>query len=291
MFRQWDLLEDHKGQRRNDNIIHMVFFTSRNIIPSTVCNLNCRDCLNFTPYIKKHITYHWEDMKKDIDLFFNAVDKIFRFQVSGGEPMLYSRLKDVMEYVDEHYRGKIVRLELVTNGTIVPSDELCAYLSQRDIYVYLDDYRMSCPDGEEIHRQVYEKFQKFHVNFADNHVEQWMRIYRPDCERQERNEQQKAELFRRCKNPYSTIWKGGISACNYSVYAAKAGLCEEAEDDYYDLASYTPEKKKELVEFRVGYNKKGYVSFCEKCEGYGTINQHWCTPAIQAKEKLYEMDK
>jgi len=69
------------------------------------------------------------------------------------------------------------------------------------------------------------------------------------------------------------------------MYAAKAGLCEWNKEDNYDLAEFTPEKKKELIEFRLRFSAKGYTEFCKKCGGWTDTNDRWCAPAIQAERK------
>lgn len=99
---------------------NIVFFTSQNMIPSTLCNLNCEKCLNFNPYLKENIIDELENIKQDIDIFFNRVDCVYRFQISGGEPFLYPMLDKVLEYIYLNYKSKIIRLETVTNGTIIP---------------------------------------------------------------------------------------------------------------------------------------------------------------------------
>lgn len=265
----------------------MVFFTSQSILPSTVCNLNCRDCLNFTPYIKTHITDSLENMKKDVDVFFNAVDLIYRLQITGGEPLLYKYLVELLDYIDKNYRNKIIRFEMVTNGTVIPSDELCDFLRERKIYIFLDDYRMSLENGEDTYNKIYKKLEKYNINYCDNHVEQWIRLLRQDKQMQD-DEKTLTDLFHVCDNPWSTLRLGKIAACNYAMYAAKAGVCEDSEDEYYDLNKFTPDKKKELMEFRVRFNERGFVNLCKRCAGWTTINENWCDPAIQVKGKLYE---
>lgn len=260
----------------------MVFFASESILPSCVCNLNCRDCLNFTPYIKNPMIYGIDEMKEDVDCFFNAVDLIYRFQITGGEPLLYPNLKELITYIDYKYRSKIMRLETVTNGTVVPEDELCEFIADHHVFVFLDDYTMSLSGEKKNNRVIVEnKFKKYNVEYSDNYVEKWFQIYFPDTHRT--NEKELVELFNCCGNPWSSIERGRISACNYSLYAQKAGIVEDDETDFYDLKKYESAKKTELVEFRLRYNQKGYVSFCKKCSGFALINSNLCQPAIQVE--------
>jgi organic radical activating enzyme len=262
----------------------IVFFTSQNILPSTICNLNCRDCLNFTSYIKTHTVHDIVNVKRDIDLFFNAVDLVYRFQITGGEPLLYPSLEELIDYIDKNYRDKILRLEMVTNGTVVPSSQVCEFLSEKKVHVFLDDYTMSLSDDLKTKRKIIkEKMQAFHVDMEDNYVSKWFRLYTPELKCREYHQDNLVKLFNICDNPWSTLENGQISSCNYSQYAAKAGIIDDEGEDYYDLTKFTPTMKKEFVEFRLRYNKNGYVKLCSKCNGWSAINKNWCEPAIQVK--------
>jgi hypothetical protein len=74
---------------------------------------------------------------------------------------------------------------------------------------------------------------------------------------------------------------GKLYGCNYAGYASVAGLTAETAGDYYDLGTFSGEKKAELVEFRLGFNERGYMEFCKKCAGYGN-NSH----PVKAAEQL-----
>ncbi len=272
----------------------IVFLNSTNLCPSTICNLNCRDCLNFTPYIKNHVVMEFDQVKKDIDLYFNAVDLVYRFQITGGEPFLYKNLKATFEYI-EQYRKQIFQLEMVTNGTVMPSDDICEYLAKKNILVILDDYRDSIDEVEEKLNAIRKKFDNFGVKYTLNHVDMWMRMY-PDSYQvsdvydslisdnaKKSSEEMLIEKYTKCDVPYTALHGGKLSACNYSNYADKAGVCEADENDYFNLNQFDKERKRELVEFAIGFNEKGYTEFCKKCSGWIMINKAWCQPAIQAE--------
>lgn len=264
----------------------ITFFTSQAILPSTVCNLNCRDCLNFTPYIKENIIDSLENVKKDIDTFFSAVDLVYRFQFSGGEPFLYPNLIDIMKYTSDKYSDKIIRLEMVTNGTIIPSDEVCAFLRDYKIYVFLDDYVESLPKkyGDNF-ANVKNKFDLYEIRYIDNQVTKWMRMYPISTDRSDWTDKQMMKQFDSCRNPYSTLRKGRIAKCNYAHFASKAGICGDFQEEYYDLEEYSPERRNELIEFRTGYSAKGYTEFCRYCGGWQSINNCWAPAAIQEPKK------
>jgi hypothetical protein len=62
-------------------------------------------------------------------------------------------------------------------------------------------------------------------------------------------------------------------------------------EEVYDLTEFTVEKKKELVEFRLGYTTKGYTNFCKKCRGFTPKNSEKMEPAAQAGVQNSEQQK
>ena len=59
--------------------LEKLYIPSISFLPSTHCNLNCEACLNFTPYLKHPMVRGWEEVKKDVDSFFECVDYIMLF--------------------------------------------------------------------------------------------------------------------------------------------------------------------------------------------------------------------
>jgi organic radical activating enzyme len=258
-----------------------VYISSLNIVPSTVCNLSCKGCLNFNPLIKKHITYSLDELKEDCDTLFNAIDIIGRFQITGGEPFLYKDIIPLLSYVHKKYGHKIVRFEIVTNGTLIPSDDLCLCLSENNVYVFLDDYRSHVPQAEENFQAISEKFDKFRVSYTQNTVSEWFDL-NPMQTPRSMSEDELIGYFTSCGCPWATLWNKSLSSCNYSLYAAKAGVVEYDPDNYFDLTGITTDiQKRELIEFRLRFNNKGYVELCRRCSGFSTINKNKLVPAQQ----------
>ena len=83
--------------------------------------------------------------------------------------------------------------------------------------------------------------------------------------------------------PWQELRGGKLYSCNYSSYAIVAGLSAEHPADSFDLRRWSPEQAKELMEFRMGYNERGFVEFCRHCSGYVDINPNKVTPAKQKK--------
>ena len=263
----------------------ILYVSSQNIIPSTVCNLNCEACLNFTPYIKKHVIDDVNMVKKDVDSYFEVVDYIERLQISGGEPLLYDGLEELIAHIGRYYREKIFNFEVVTNGTIIPKESLLKILKKYNVLVYLDDYRCALPDGQQKYEAVKKLFIENEVCFVENTVDTWIDLKPYETNNGGMSKEELEKYFNRCAVPWSTIRGGKITSCNYAHYAAKAGIVADFESEYFCFEGLDRSKRKEFLEFRMGYSEKGYCNFCKRCAGWTSINPYCVEVAKQVERK------
>lgn len=261
-----------------------VYIMSVSFLPSTICNLKCRHCLNFNPFAKKFYSREWDALKRDVDLFFACVDYVMLFHVSGGEPMLYKHTADLIDYIDKNYGDKIGTLRTVTNGTVVPSDEILQKLSKCNVEVTVDDYRQAVPKYNEQFDLLLQKFEKYQIKYYFNKVDSWIDLAPEKTDYSGMTEEQLICHRDECGQTWQELRDGKLYSCNYAAYATVAGIAGEQDlEESYDLTQYTSEKKKELVEFRLGYTNKGYTNFCKKCRGFTVYNTETVKPAMQAE--------
>lgn len=259
-----------------------VYFSSVSFLPSTACNLKCRHCLNFNPFAKKFYIRTWEDIVNDIDLFFSRIDYIMLFHISGGEPMLYRHLADIAEYIDKNYGDRIGTLRTVTNGTIIPGDDILRKLSKLRIEVTVDDYRDAVPQYKDNFDKLISEFNRYGIKYYINKVDSWIDLAPEKTDYSMMSEEQLQRHRAECNQSWQELRDGKLYSCNYAAYATVAGLAgEQDEEETFDLKTMTPEQKKELVEFRLGYTSKGYTNFCRKCRGFVPENAVEVTPAEQ----------
>lgn len=58
-----------------------------------------------------------------------------------------------------------------------------------------------------------------------------------------------------CNQSWQELRGGKLYSCNYAAYATVAGIAGEQDmEEAYALTSFTPDKKKELIEFMKGKN-------------------------------------
>lgn len=262
-----------------------VYLSSISFLPSTACNLNCKNCLNFNPFAKHFYVREWDELVKDIDLFFSCVDHIMLFHVSGGEPMLYKHMADLIMYIDRNYGDRIDTLRTVTNGTIVPKDDILYKLSQCNVEVTVDDYREAVPCYNERFDELIQKLDEFHIKYYINKVDSWIDLAPERTDYSGYSEEQLEKHREGCNQSWQELRDGKLYSCNYAAYAVVAGIAGEQDlEETYDLEQFTKEKRKELVEFRLGYTTKGYTDFCQKCRGFTLQNTEKVQPALQSEQ-------
>lgn len=261
--------------------VDKLILSSGCIIPSTVCNLNCRDCLNFTPYIRKFETRTLDSLEKDIDKFFDTIDYVARYQISGGEPLLYPQLKELITYIGSHYRNKIGVFETVLNGTIVPKDDICEVAKRYSMTMILDNYTREIPSKLNHRAEILAQFAKYELLWIDNTVDDWFDLDIFGTDHSKMTDDELQEFFDSCNNPWHCYENGKFYACNFARFSEKAGMHSEPESSCFDITELNPERKMELLEFLLNYNEKGYVELCKRCSGWADYNPKRVPVAVQ----------
>ena len=262
-----------------------VYFSSISFLPSTACNLHCRNCLNFNPFAKEFYRRNLDALICDVDLFFGCVDHIMLFHVSGGEPFLYEHTADIISYINDKYGDRIDTLRTVTNGTIVPSDEVLEKLSKCNIEITVDDYREAVPKYNDNFDRLIEKLNRYGIKHYINKVDSWIDLAPEKTDYSGLQEEQLIAHRDSCTQSWQELRDGKLYSCNYAAYATVAGIAGSQDvEETYDLRSFSDDKKKELVEFRLGYTEKGYTEFCKKCLGFTDKNTDKVKPADQIED-------
>lgn len=259
---------------------NIVYFPDISFIPSTKCNLNCKCCLNFTPFLKTMRDEPIERLKSEIDLFFSRIDCIGMFHVSGGEPFLYPHIEELLSYVGERYRDRIHELAVTTNGTREISDGLCTVLKKYSICVICDDYTRTLRKYKGEFKKLLECLRRHHVCFRINRVRWWIDLAPESTDNSKMTDDELVSFCDACAVPWAEYHSGKLYSCNYAHYAEKADLVPQGTTEYIDFSTLDDTQKKELVEFRAGYTKKGFMEFCKKCAGFGN-NPYRRIPAEQ----------
>lgn len=249
-----------------------------NLTVTLRCTLKCKLCVADVTKYNPQPHFDTEILKETIDRIFNIVDRVERFQLSGGEPLMHKGLLELVEKA-MFYKERFGFLGIFTNGTIVPSDELlekiASYNDMDKFMFYISQYGTYSTKIDEIEKKL--KLYKIPYSIkryvGDNqHHDGWVDY--GSYEFFNHSEEKLEHLFSNCgANQMGGIWAtrfGEIHRCTRSASGMSLGKVPRIREDYIDLFddSMTIEQQKENL---INLQKKKYVTTCNYCSGdFGT---------------------
>ena len=110
---------------------------------TTKCTLKCKDCCALIPQLDKvkHSEMSFEDFKLQLDKICDSVDLIRHLVILGGEPLINPELPRMLEYAAQN--EKIFLIQLISNGTMMPSQKLLEVMNKYNnrVYFYMSNYQ------------------------------------------------------------------------------------------------------------------------------------------------------
>lgn len=121
---------------------------------SMICNLNCKLCAAYSPYMSKKSFPSLEKWLEYMRTYFSIIDNVEVISISGGEPLLYKQLPELLKNL-LIYSAQFKKLEIITNGTTVPSKELLDVVKEYEYNVKFDKFLID-NYGTELSKKVPE---------------------------------------------------------------------------------------------------------------------------------------
>lgn len=258
----------------------ILYFKSISMVLTTKCNLNCECCLNFTPYNKNKRDFEMDELKKNVDCFFQKVDVVDRFLMSGGEPFLYPNLVELIDYLGEKYRDKTLRFSIVTNGTIIPCIDIINALKRNRVLVQVDDYSRAIGSKSKV-EEIKRIFDDNKIKYEIIAVPYWIDM-NPTGNTNDQNLEAKMNT---CNVPFTGIKNGRLYGCIYNQFAIEAGIIPGNSIEQDSLVISNVVDRAQLLEMQLGYSERGYWEFCANCRGHEWMNSHSALPAKQAERE------
>lgn len=228
----------------------------------------------FVPYYKNAVIYTFEEIKKSLDIFFPFVDFVFVFSYLGGEPFLNQDLKEIIRYTYENYHTRIGRIEIVSNGSMIPDAMTLEAMKQYHVLVRISDYTEHIPYQKKMN-QLISILEEYGIAYSVEKSLTWVDFCFPCKEDGQKLPIKDVRAHMLCCSPaFHGLNDGKFYYCHVAWSAEKAGLTALEENDCMNLADYEVNagNKKALIEYAGGNMKGSYVSLCEKCMGCGSDN-------------------
>jgi hypothetical protein len=244
---------------------------------TAVCTLKCKNCTEYLPMFSNDKLKHspFEDVKQNIDLLFSTADRVINLLLGTGEALLHPKIVNILQYIAHNYNKRYGDLIIFTNGTYVPKVEVIDALKETNSIIRVSNYQPIIGNRSKI-ISVVESFTKagiphIIVNQFGSQKDAsslWSDLGSPH-ESHGKNPHEKSELFKKCGFYCRFLWDGKIYHCPPIAGTVMGALYSAYPGDYFDLSG--PVNKYNLIKFYLKHNKNGYISFCDRCDGFGIV--------------------
>ena len=221
------------------------------------CNLRCKHCSFFMPYFKHPVDFPVEDLIKYMDRLIEAVDTVQIFRILGGEPFLYKDLYAIVEKAIASPKFKTI--EIVTNGTIIPTPELLALMKNQRVKIQISYYGKLSRKAEEI-KAVCDEAGVLCV-IRDPKDKTWG--YAGDLHDRGRSVQELKKQLKRCGNICRNFQNGKLYFCPRASFGSKLGMPDNP-NDFVDFTEEVDVKTRKRQIFEL--NQKRYIAACNYCD-------------------------
>lgn len=259
-------------------------------IVNTICTLNCKRCITKTPYHKNPANYKFEDLSLEIDAFFNIYESVDHFDLEGGETLLHPDLDKIIQKALS-YKHQYKTLNILTNGTIVPSEAVMAACKDEPIFFIIDDYGDLSFNKE----QVIETLEAHQIAYRidtyfgeDQYYGGWIDF--GDMSYKNYTADELNHVFENCRSgkcgaPY--IKNGKMYLC--PVQATSSEDIDLVQGEYVDLVdpNVTTEAQ---IEIARTFGLKP-VNSCNYCKGFNVNSERQPAAEQLKKEELTEVIK
>ena len=117
---------------RKPSLLHFMYITNTN------CTLSCKECHSWMPYYTHHHIENFDNFKTVMDKLLRAVDLIYCLRFQGGETLMVKDLDKMVAYACA--LKQICYVQVITNGTLLPSRELLDALRHPKALLSISDY-------------------------------------------------------------------------------------------------------------------------------------------------------
>lgn len=136
------------------------------IVLTKQCTLNCKECSNVMPGYHSPIPIPAEMIVSDIDRLFSSIDGCVTIELIGGEPFIYRDIDIILKRLIK--QENLLEIEIASNGTIAPSDELCEILKNDKIFIRFSRYSVV-----KNFQNTINKIKQYGINYQSNDEMVW----------------------------------------------------------------------------------------------------------------------
>lgn len=227
---------------------------------TTACTLRCKDCANLMQYYRSEYnctktnvgSVDTQELLIAMNNLVKCVDYIEEVHILGGEPFLNKNLTQILS----HLLGirKIKNITIVTNGTILPSQEIMRMLQDKRSELFISNYG-------SYSSKIYEITQMcagMGVRCKVLNNSQWYQS--GGLISRQRTDDELKEQYSKCGEFCRSLLNGHLYICPRSAHGTDLGI---VNDYNVNLLERSPRKIKRYELLALENNN--YVFMCDYC--------------------------
>lgn len=225
---------------------------------NTVCNLKCKKCAKCTPYFEKKELYPAKKVIGNLEKLLSFVDRIHVLSIIGGEPFLNTDIAEVIDYCSEC--DKIGDVDITTNATVLPDEEVFKSLANSRVVVHISDYKLDNKRLEENKKKFIRKLDEYRIFYKFFSHESWLDF--GSIEKHNYSKKQLKMMYYCCPmNSCNIFNQRKLYRCGRASYVSNHNMGEIKDIIDIDQISSKTEMRKKLHWFY----RRSYGSACEYC--------------------------
>lgn len=236
---------------------------------TTRCTLRCKECANLMPYYEKPKDYSADEIISWIKNVCDAVDEWICLELVGGEPFMYKDFERILTYALA--QEKIQTVEVATNGTLIPSENIMQLLKNKKVIVKISEY----PNIVDYNR-IIDRLKENGIRHELVYAMKWSRT--GSLTHRGRSMLEVHTQYLNCGNAKMcrTILNGKLYVCSKAASLMEIGAATDIE--FIDLK--TRENLRERIR---DFLRLTYSEACNYCD-LGTSAEELIEPAVQVEK-------
>ncbi|MDD5558285.1 radical SAM protein [Candidatus Methylomirabilis sp.] len=185
------------------------------------CNLKCAQCCEAVPYLDSKEMVSIDEIVADLKKLTASITFLHRLDIVGGEPFAHRNIAAIIKEIRK--LPGIGYIAVFTNGTIMPSDELCAALASERVIVTNSDYSQSLNDAQKKKiKDTIEKLKRHGVQVVQIADRYWFDLIQ--FQRNTVNDQELEKNYRDCfLESCRRLYRGTLFHCAVQANGVKLG--------------------------------------------------------------------
>lgn len=229
---------------------------------SEICNLKCKNCTSLMPCYKPPKAFSYEDVLHDIMTVLQG-RMTYHLVIEGGEPFLWKPLPKLLRTLCG--LPNLLNIVPITNGTVMPDNELLCALKHPKISVRISDYGALSKK-----EQLIPMLQNNGIQYIMQ-LQKWYELC--TFSRQPRSGKALYETVADCcklgGNGGMYVIDGALFHCPIQAHLHRLGIFKADDTDYVDLRSTDLCLQDRIAAFANVQKMPKIMRLCRHCNSRG----------------------